>query len=122
MGEEGRLEDDPRSGRATTSSNEENTDHVQLMTMNNIRFTINQIDIAIRISSERIKKILQDECFCSTCVTSSDVKRTRLIKSRKNLKVFEVFHVCFVKSFLTQDECSVYHFEPETKKKSMHGR
>ena len=48
-----------------------------------------------------------------------DQKLTRLIMSEANLARFEADPDCFVKRFLTQDECWVHHFEPETKRQSM---
>ena len=48
-----------------------------------------------------------------------DQMRTRLLMSRENLERFEADPANFMERFLTQDECWVHHFEPETKKQSM---
>ena len=39
--------------------------------------------------------------------------------SQANLALFEADLVSFLERFLTQDECWVHHFEPETKRQSM---
>ena len=48
-----------------------------------------------------------------------DQKLTRLVMSEANLARFEADPDRFVERFLTQDECWVHHFEPETKRQSM---
>ena len=48
-----------------------------------------------------------------------DQKLTRLVMSEANLARFEAEPDRFVERFLTQDECWVHHFEPETKMQSM---
>ena len=48
-----------------------------------------------------------------------DQKLTRLVMSEASLARFEADPDRFVERFLTQDECWVHHFEPETKRQSM---
>ena len=48
-----------------------------------------------------------------------DQKLIRLVMSETNLARFETDPDCFSERFLTQDECWIHHFEPETKKQSM---
>ena len=48
-----------------------------------------------------------------------DQELTRLVMSEANLAIFEADPDRFVERFLTQDECWVHHFEPETKRQSM---
>jgi len=61
------------------------------------------------------QKFRLDECSGWT----PDQKLTRLIMSEANLARFEADPDRFVKHFLTQDECWVHYFEPETKRQSM---
>ena len=49
----------------------------------------------------------------------TDQKLTRLVMSEANLARFESDPDRFVERFLTQDECWLHHFEPETKRQSM---
>ena len=46
-------------------------------------------------------------------------KVTILVMSEANLVRFEADPDRFVERFLTQDECWVHHFEPETKRQFM---
>ena len=48
-----------------------------------------------------------------------DQKFTRLVMSEENLAIFKADPDGFADHFLTQNECWVYHFEPETKRQSM---
>ena len=120
------LEDDPRSGRPTTATTEENIERVHKMVMGDRRLTVTQISSAIGISRERVEFILHSELGMSKVsarwvprLLTPDQKRTRMTMSRDNLLLFEANPVNFVERFLTQDECWVHHFEPETKRQSM---
>ena len=120
------VEDDPRSGRPSTACNQENTDHVHQLVMDDRRLTVRHIATTIGISHERVEKILSKELGMTKVsarwvprLLTPDQKRTRLFMSRENLKRFEADPANFMERFLTQDECWVYHFEPETKKQSM---
>ncbi|KAL7381385.1 hypothetical protein ABVT39_004991 [Epinephelus coioides] len=42
-----------------------------------------------------------------------------MVMSQENMALFEADPAAFLECFLTQDECWVYHFEPETKRQSM---
>ena len=48
-----------------------------------------------------------------------DQKFTRLVISEANLAIFESDPHDFVERFLTEDECCVDHFKPETKRQSI---
>ncbi|CAI9733412.1 Hypothetical predicted protein [Octopus vulgaris] len=116
------LEDDSRSGRPATATTEENIDRVHHMVMDDRQLTINQIANAIRISRERVENILHKELGMLKVsarwvprLLTSDQKDTRLITSRENLALFEADPADFLERFLTQGECWVHHFEPETK-------
>ena len=80
----------------------------------------------ISISRERVENILHNELGISKVsarwvpwLLTPDQKLTRLVTSEANLARFEADPDHFVERFLTQDECWVHHFEPETKKQSM---
>ena len=96
------------------------------MVMNDRRLTISHLANVISISRERVENILHNELGMSKVsarwvprLLTPDQKLTRLVMSEANLARFEVDPDRFVERFLTQDECWVHHFEPETKRQSM---
>ena len=96
------------------------------MVMNNRRLTISHLDNVVSISCERVENILHNELGMSKISTrwvppllTPDQKLTRLVMSEANLARFEADPDRFVERFLTQDECWIHLFEPETKKQSM---
>ena len=96
------------------------------MVMNDRRLAISHSANVISISRERVENILHNELgmakvsaqWVSRLVTP-DQKLIRLVMSEANLARFEADPDRFVERFLTQDECLVYHFEPEIKRQSM---
>ena len=55
------LEDDPRSGRFSTTTIQENIDRIHQMVMNDRRLTISRLAKVISISRERVENILHNE-------------------------------------------------------------
>ena len=55
------LEDDPRSGRLSTPTIQENIDRIHQMVMNDRRLTISHLANVISISRERVENILHNE-------------------------------------------------------------
>ncbi|XP_029634602.1 uncharacterized protein LOC115210258 [Octopus sinensis] len=120
------LKDNPRLGRPAIATTQENIDRVHHMVMNDRRLNVNQIANAIGISRERVENILHNEL--STPKVSirwvprhltPDQKYTRQVISQANLALFEANPAGFLERFLTQDECWVHHFQPETKRQSV---
>ncbi|XP_076044679.1 histone-lysine N-methyltransferase SETMAR-like [Oratosquilla oratoria] len=81
------------------------------------------------LSRERVENILHKEVDMSKVsahwvsrLLTSDQKHTRMVVPQANLAHFETDPVSFRERFLTQDECWVHHFEPETKRQSMQWR
>ena len=117
------LEDDPRSGRPSRATTQENIDRIHQMVMNNRRLTIRHLANVISISRERVKNILHNELGMSKVSTrwvprllTPDQKLTRLVMSEANLARFEADPDRVFARFLTQGECWVHRFEPETKR------
>ncbi|XP_029643463.1 protein GVQW3-like [Octopus sinensis] len=112
------LEDDPRSGCPETTTSEENVDRVQNIVTDDRRLTIHQIVNAFGISRETVENSLLNELSmtkASARWVTPDQKYTGLITSRENLTLFEADQAGFLDSFLSQGDCWVHHFEPETK-------
>ena len=55
------LEDDPRLGRPSTATTQENIDRIHQMVMNDRRLTISHLANVVRISRERVENILHNE-------------------------------------------------------------
>ena len=96
------------------------------MVMKDRRLTISHLANVISISRERVENILHNELGMPKVsarwvprLLTPDQKLTRLVMSEANLARFEADPDRFVERFLTQDECWVHHFEPETKRQSM---
>ena len=113
------LEDDPRSGRPSTATTQENIDRIHQMLINDRRLSISHLVNVISISHERVKNILHIEFGMSKVsarwlprLLTPDQKLTRLVMLKANLARFEADPDRFVERFLTQDECWVHHFEP----------
>ncbi|XP_029637550.1 uncharacterized protein LOC115212894 [Octopus sinensis] len=93
------LKDDPWSERSETATTEENIDYVHHMVMDDKQFTINQIADTVSISRESVENIPYNELDMtkvSACLLTPDPrlltpeeKRTRLITSWQNLRLFE---------------------------------
>ena len=120
------LECDPRSGRPSTVTTQENIDRIHQMVMNDRRSTISHLANVISISHERVENILHYELGMSKALArwfpwllTPDQKLTRLVMSEANLARFEADLDHFVECFLTQDECWVHHFKSVTKRQSM---
>ena len=102
------LEDDPRSGRPSTATTQENIDRIHQMVMNDRRLTISHLANVISISRERVENILHNEPGMSKVsarwvprILTPDQKLIRLVMSEANLARFEADP----DRFLTQDEC-----------------
>ena len=54
-----------------------------------------------------------------TSALTPDQKLTRLVMTKAHLAMFKADPDGFVERFLTQNECWVDHFEPETKRQFM---
>uniref|UniRef100_A0A3Q0S4N0 Uncharacterized protein n=1 Tax=Amphilophus citrinellus TaxID=61819 RepID=A0A3Q0S4N0_AMPCI len=107
------LKDDPRSGRSATATTQENIDRNHHMMMNDRQLTVNQIANPVGISCEQVSAQWVAQFLMP------DQKHTRLVTLQVNLALFETNPAGFLERFLTQDECWVHHFEPDTKQQSM---
>ncbi|MCU7903101.1 MAG: helix-turn-helix domain-containing protein [Candidatus Thiodiazotropha sp. (ex Lucinoma aequizonata)] len=119
------LEDDPRSGRPSTATTQENVDRVHDMIMDDRRLTTRYIASVVDISRERVENILTNELGMKKVsarrvprLLLPDQKRTRVIMSHENLLSFEADPADFIERSMTKDETWVHHFQSETKQQS----
>ena len=118
------FEEDPIA-RSTTHKN---IDRVHHMMMDDRRLVVNHIanSVGIRFSKERVENIMHNELGMSKVfarwvprLRTPDHKLTRMVMSQTNFAHFEADPASSLDRFLTQDECWVNHFEPETKRQSV---
>ena len=100
------LEDDPRSGRPSTATTQENIDHIHQMVINDIRLTISHLANVISISRERVENILHNELGMSKVsarwvprLLTPDQKLTRLVMSEANLARFKADQIVLLSVF-----------------------
>ena len=119
------LEDDPRPGRPSTSTNEENIETVHQLVMGNRRITLHELEEATRLSYGSIHSILHDNLHMSkVCarwvprMLSDDMKLSRVTISGAMITRYNAnpdFHFRLV----TCDETWLHHYDPESKQESM---
>ena len=108
------------------ANTQKNMDYIHQMVMDDGRLTVNHIANVMSIFHKRMENILHKDLGVSKVLAqwvpwllTLNQKLTRLVRSKANLAMFEADKDGFVKCFLTQHECRVYHFEAETKQQSM---
>lgn len=119
------VEDDPRAGRPSTSTTEENIGKVCDLILQNRRLTIREIADTVGISYERTQNIIVNKLGYSKVsarwvprLLSFEQKRIRLTISRDCLEMFEADPQDFLNRFVTMDETWVHHYTPESKQQS----
>ena len=120
------LEDDPRSGRPTTSTSPENIEKVHKLVIENRRISLYELEEATGISYGSIHNILHDELHMSkVCVRwvpkmlSDDMKQSRVTISGAMLTRYNTNPDDFHFRVVTCDETWLYHYDPESKQESM---
>ncbi|KAM4678284.1 histone-lysine N-methyltransferase SETMAR-like isoform 1-T2 [Discoglossus pictus] len=119
------LEDDPRSGRPTTSTTPELVDSVRDLLRSDRRVTVRYISSVVGISCERVHHIITEVLAMRKVsagwvpkVLTMDQKHTRAVTCSDNLNRFQGDPANFLARFVTVGETWVHHFQPETKKQS----
>lgn len=125
MGRES-VKDDPRVGRPSTATSDDNIARVNDIIMNDRRLTVRYIAKQVDMSHERVQNILTAKLGMVKVsarwvprLLTPEQKLTRLRMSAENLLRFKSNPDDFMNRFVTQDECWVHHFTPETKQQSM---
>ena len=119
------IEDDPRSGRPSTSTSQENVAKICDMIIGDRRLKIREIAKNMGVSYERAQNIIVNELGFSKVsarwvpkLLSVEQKRTRLTMSRDSLELYEADPQDFLDRFVTMDETWVHHYTPESKQQS----
>ena len=118
------VESDPRSGRQSTSRNEEMIAKVRTIFRNNRRLTVREISEECGISVGSCDAILTDDQHmkrvCAkfvSCLLTDDQREKRQTIAR-DLFELSCEVVQFLKNIVTGDESWVYKYGPETKQRS----
>lgn len=122
------VEDEPRSGRPSTSRTPENTERVRKMLTEDRRLTLRLIAEELGISKDTVRTIVHEELgkrkICSRFVP-------HMLTDEQKARRFEIcgdfIDMCdrdptFLGSIVTGDESWCYQYDPETKRQSMEWR
>ena len=118
------VESDPRSGRPSTSRNEEMIAKVRKIFRNNRRLTVREIADDCGISLGSCNAILTDDLrmkrVCAKFVPRllTDEQREQLQTIARDLFECSCEDVQFRKNIVTGDDSWVYGYDPETKQQS----
>ena len=119
------VEDDPRSGRPSTSSTQENIEAVERIVMEDRRVTVDQIVDTLGISYGSVESILHEHLAMSKVSASwvprmltPEMKGNRMRCSEENLELMNQDWENFKQRFVTGDETWIHHYDPESKQQS----
>ncbi|CAF4691963.1 unnamed protein product, partial [Rotaria sp. Silwood2] len=119
------VRDAPRSGRPSTSVNEQTVDAVRKIIEDDPHSTYQQIENILGISSTAINSIIHDYLnpgkVCARWVPhklTDDQKQLGLQFCHHSLKRFEEGQSRCVFGIITGDESWFYHYDPELKEQS----
>jgi histone-lysine N-methyltransferase SETMAR len=120
------LEDDPRSGRPTTSVSDENVGRVEELVELDRRVTLRELSDQLGISFGSIQEIVSDRLgFSKICarwvprLLGPMQKRDRVNHCRELLALSWEYGEQFWQRIITVDETPLPFFNPETKAQSM---
>lgn len=119
------LEDDPRSGRPATAVNPENVARAEAMVKADRRIKLKELEAALGIGRPAVVSILHDHLGLSKlCARWVPRLLTREQKEVRASTCLELMHQYdrdeedFRNRFVTEDECWIYSYDPETKEMS----
>ena len=121
--------DVPRPGRHKTVTTPETIEQIHELILEDRRNSAKSITEQLGISRERVGSIIHEDLdmrkLCAKCVLkclNADQKRRRCQSSVQILEFFRRDPNDFLSQLVTVDETWLYHYNPETKQKSMEWR
>lgn len=116
------FEDEPRSGRPTTSTTDENVDIVRQLLQANRRITYDELERETKISRGSLQTILNDKlgvqkkmcCFVPHKLTAEQ-KKMRVDICRENLKMWKNYGMRRINRIITGDETYVHFYDALTR-------
>jgi len=118
------IEDEPRSGRPSTSKTDNNVDIVGALVWSDRRLTVRMIASELNLNHTMVHQILTDELAMKK-LCAKFVPKNLTIEQKDNQK-----DVClnlleriqrdrnFLKNVITDDETWIFEYDPETKRQS----
>lgn len=123
------LEDDHRSGRPATSTNQEKVDAVAKLVDDDRRIRVANIAHTVGISAGSVVEILHEILGYNKVsarwvprMLSREHKQNRVHSSRLMLGLYNENPDQFERRIITGDECWLYHYDPESKRDSLEWR
>ncbi|KAK8395421.1 hypothetical protein O3P69_006220 [Scylla paramamosain] len=119
------VEDDPRSGRPSTSRNEANVERVKQMVRDDRRLTVRKIADELGMNHNSVWKIITEDLgmrkVCAKMVPrllNDDQKGRRMQVCQDILERLET-EPDLLRRVITGDESWVFEYDPETKRQSL---
>lgn len=120
------LDDDDRSGRPSTSVNEDSIKQIERLILSDRRITIAELEEETRLSHGSIVNIIHDHLNMNKISArwvpkflTLDLKQKRVDISQENLELMRNDFDKFKNRIVTGDETWIYHYDPESKRQSM---
>ena len=119
------ITDDLRSGRPVAVSTPETVQAVENLIKSDRRVTLDQIATKLDISHGTVNAIVREKlhflkvsCRWVPKMLTDDHKMQRLMASRASLRRYRKEGDAFLSRIVTTDETWVFHYEPESKRRS----
>jgi histone-lysine N-methyltransferase SETMAR len=120
------TKDGARTGRPTSSVNEDHVKQVESMVLNDRRVTVRHVAETLRISIGSAETILTNHLSmkkvsarCVPRMLTPEQKQNRCQISQQLLQRYQADPDDFLSRLVTQDETWVHHFDPESKRQSL---
>lgn len=111
------VEDEPRSGRTSTSTTDENINKIKELVLSNRRLTQRDLVDIVGISKGSIQSILKDNLGLSRVFSRLVPKDLNLFEKQRRVEVSEEMLSMTdndLKCIITGDETWIYAYDPET--------
>ena len=123
------IQDEPRSGRPSTATTEENIETVEKLIMEDRRITLDMIAHIMGISHGTVFNIIHEELMmtkiCAYWVPKmlrTHEKANRVQIATENLERYRQNPEDFLSRIVTGDETWIYYYDPETSPETLEWR
>lgn len=119
------IEDEPRTGRPSSSRTDENVDRIRDLVRSDRRLTVRMIGEELNLSHTTVHQILTNELemrkICAKMVPKNLSQDQKNIRKERCLDFLDSIEndPHFLERVITGDESWVFEYDPETKRQSM---